>query len=278
MADNEIRIAKHNVFYQIFFRKHKEIIEKFILLDFNNVNLIFKHLTIFESSYSYYIESNDDTLLQDTILGKKGFESNENYHVTLNKLNKLGLRSLSYTELINLNELYFECLTETLVLFERCCYAITPDDIMPRASDMSNSDLGTGWVVYDVFFESLFNLHSLIAEKLYSFNITEFKDITQTIMSYYYGYSYYLSAKARLEIKNELREMYSIYNNKEFYIAYFNLLQSKASDKEILFLQIKKEEIFQKANLIFKLINEDLPKKKLFPKKKERVMVDRTLI
>ena len=139
-------------------------------------------------------------------------------------------------------------------------------------------DLNLFYVVYDTFYESLFNLHAKIHRKLLDFNIIEFTEMFKVLMVFFYGYSYYLKNDTIKIIKDKFNILYSYYNDRKFLEIYFNLVQGRISKEGMNVINEYKEKMFDSCIDIYELINSDLPKSNLFPKRTEKITTDMTLI
>ena len=113
---------------------------------------------------------------------------------------------------------------------------------------------------------------------LLDFNIVEFTEMFKFLMVFFYGYSYYLKKSTIKILKDKFNELYDYYNNKEFLQVYFNLVQGRVNEQGIKLLNEYKEKMFDDCMDIYELINSDLPKSNLFPKRAEKVTTDMTLI
>lgn len=278
MAEKQVSIAIHSRFFKVFFYKHKELIESFIEVKFTNLEVGFRNLLVFYSSYAYYL-SDEQELKKQILDSKLNFKNNQDYNLLFKKIKLKGVESLSFDELVKFYDEFFAILQGQLQLFESCCHTIAPSDIMPSVTDVpSDHEKNVVYATYDIFYECLFQIHSTINEKLVNFKITGFLDMTKVIMSYYYGYSYYMGKSMRKEVESDLKALFKTYNNKTFMSMYFKLIHEKITPTELTQLQLSRDEIFEKVNDIFEKINAELPKKNLMPRKTEKITVDMTLI
>ena len=281
MSEKQVSIARHGFFFKMFFTKHKEFLEELIKISYNSLDSGYLKLNVFYSSYSYYLkEDNKDNYLKDLIKEKRDeFKKDNVYRELSNKVNINGIGSLTYTELNELNILYHKYLKATLEIFEIYNYRFAPSDLFPKiTSNIKEHDRDIVYIVYDTFYESLFNIHAKVHEKLMSFNIVEFQEMFKVLMVFFYGYSYYLQKDTIKEIKDDFNVLFDYYNNQEFLRAYFNLLQGDISKGNITMINDYQNKMLDSCLNIFEKINGDLPKSNLFPKRAERVVVDTTLI
>ena len=205
--------------------------------------------------------------------------NNKEFNTIVYKLKVGGLKALTYDELVKLNLEQHTYFKQILEIFETFCFRFAPSDIFPKITAQSQDyDLNLFYVVYDTFYESLFNLHAKIHTRLLEFNIVEFTDMFRILMTFFYGYSYYLKKDTIKVLKDKFNELYVYYNDREFLEVYYNLVQGRVSEDGIVLLNEYKEKMFDSCMDIYELINSDLPKSNLFPKRAERVTTDMTLI
>lgn len=281
MSFQQVTIARHAFFYKTFFNKHKEFLEELTKITHTTLNDGYKKLNVFYGSYSYYLKEDDkDRYLKELIKENKSNYSNDSeYEAIITKVKIGGLGSLTYNEIYKLNLDYNNYLKSILEIFEIFCYRFAPSDIFPKiTSNATEYDMNLIYVVYDTFYESLFNLHAKIHTQLLDFNILEFQEIFKVLMVFFYGYSYYLQKDTIKEIKDKFNVLFEYYNNTEFLQVYYNLIQGKLSEDGLKLLQDYKEKMFENCIDIYEMINGDLPKSNLFPKRTERVTIDMTLI
>jgi len=281
MSGKQVTIARHTFFYKTFFVKHKEFLEELTKITYTTLNDGYNKLNVFYGSYSYYLKEHDkDNHLKDMIKENRiKYREDSEYEQIRLKLKVGGLGVLDYDELYKLNLDFHNYLKSILEIFEIFCYRFAPSDIFPKiTSSAAEYDLNLLFVVYDSFYESLFNLHAKIHTKLLKFNVLEFPEMFKLLMVFFYGYSYYLQKDTIKVIKDKLNELYEYYNNKEFQEVYFNLVQGSVSQDGLKVLQQTKDKMFESCMDVFELINGDLPKSNLFPKRTEKVLTDMTLI
>jgi len=281
MSGKQVTIARHTFFYKTFFIKHKEFLEELTKITYTTLNDGYNKLNVFYGSYSYYLKEHDkDNHLKDMIKENRiEYIADSEYEQIRLKLKVGGLGVLDYDELYKLNLDFHSYLKSILEIFEIFCYRFAPSDIFPKITATATEyDLKLLFVVYDSFYESLFNLHAKIHTKLLNFNVLEFPEMFKLLMVFFYGYSYYLQKDTIKIIKDKLSELYDYYNNKEFQEVYFNLVQGKISQDGLDILQKYKDKMFESCMDVFELINGDLPKSNLFPKRAEKVTIDMTLI
>lgn len=278
MEEKKVSFARHNQFYKKFFIKHRDMLDKFISMNIGTIGSSFQNLRVFYSTYSYYLQSDED-LKQDIIDTSIRFKSNERYKYISNKIKLSGIKSLKAKEFVELNNIYFKLLTESLELFESCCHTLAPGDIMPDIHEVhTEHERNVLFASYDIFYECLFELHSKISSELMEFSIMDYKEMTKMTMAFLYGYSYYIESASRVAIKEMFKELIDEFNNKAFITAYFNLVHGSASKNDYTKLKEYRNNIFEMCTNIFEMINNDLPRKNLFPRKTDKVTVDVTLI
>lgn len=278
---SQVTIARHAFFYKVFFNKHKDFLEELSKISAIQLNEGYKKLNVFYGSYSYYLKEDDhDTYLKDMMREQRqDLKTDIGFNEILNKIKVGGLTALSYDELIKFNLLQHKYFKQILEIFEIFCFRFAPSDIFPKITAQSQEyDLNLFYVVYDTFYESLFNLHAKIHVTLLDFNIVEFTEMFKFLMVFFYGYSYYLKKSTIKILKDKFNELYDYYNNKEFLQVYFNLVQGRVNEQGIKLLNEYKEKMFDDCMDIYELINSDLPKSNLFPKRAEKVTTDMTLI
>lgn len=278
---NQVTIARHAFFYKVFFNKHREFLEELSNISATQLNEGYKKLNVFYGSYSYYLKEDDtDTYLKELMKEQRESLNNDiEFNTIAKKLKVGGLGALTYEELVQLNLTQHNYFKQILEVFEIFCFRFAPSDIFPKITAQSQDyDLNLFYVVYDTFYESLFNLHAKIHTRLLDFNIVEFTEMFKVLMVFFYGYSYYLKKDTIKVLKDKFSELYTYYNNKDFLEVYYNLIQGRVSADGIDLLNEYKEKMFDDCMDIYELINSDLPKSNLFPKRAERVTTDMTLI
>lgn len=278
---SRVTIARHLFFYKTFFNKHKEFLEELSKISHTTLKDGHNKLNVFYGSYSYYLKEYDkDNYLKELMKeSKQKYLKDDEYRSILDKLTRSGLGSLSYDELCKLNKDFHNYLKEILEIFEIFCYRFAPSDIFPKITSSSDEyDLNLLYVIYDTFYESLFNLHAKIHTKLLDFNILEFSSMFQQLMVFFYGYSYYLKKDTIKELKDKFNELYEYYNDEKFLRLYFNAIQGHITEEGVGQLGEYKDNMFDSCIDIYEMINGDLPKSNLFPIRAEKVMVDMTLI
>lgn len=281
MSYQQVTIARHAFFYKVFFNKHKEFLEELTKVSYTTLNDGYNKLNVFYGSYSYYLKEDDkDTYLKDLMKEKREELKVDSSFIEIVAKTKVGgLGTLTYDELIDLNLGYHKHIKSILEIFEVFCFRFAPSDIFPKiTSNATEYDMNLIFVVYDTFYESLFNLHAKIHTTLLDFNILDFKEIFKVLMVFFYGYSYYLQKDTIQDLKIKFGGLYEYYNNKEFLEGYYNAIQGNISEDSIKILNRYKEEMFELCMNIYELINADLPKSNLFPKRAEKVTTDLTLI
>lgn len=281
MVSNQVSIARHSYFYKTFFNNHRDFLEELTKLDYTTLKYGYKKLDVFYSSYSYYLRDDDkDNYLKELLLEKKTILNNdERYNEIVTKINMGGIGVLTYEELQELNIKYNKYLKEMLEIFETFVNKFAPNDLFPKiTTNLEKSDLEVIFVVYDTFYESLYNLHGKILSELLDFNVAEFTKMFQQLMVFFYGYSYYLQKNTQKEVRDLFDNLYEFYNNKEFLQVYYNLIQGSVSKDGLDILNKYKENMFNGCIEINEKINGDLPKSNLFPKRATKVTNDLTLI
>lgn len=278
---SRVTIARHMFFYKTFFNKHKEFLEELCKISHTSLKDGYNKLNVFYGSYSYYLKEHDkDNHLKELMKeSKEKCLTDKEYATIVNKVKVGGLGTLTYDELKLLNQDFNKYLKEILEIFEIFCYRFAPSDIFPKiTSNSSEYDLNLLYVIYDTFYESLFNLHAKIHTTMLDFNILEFVNMFQQLQVFFYGYSYYLKKDTIKELKDMFNDLYKYYNNEEFLRVYYNLIQGNVSEDGLALLNKYKDNMFESCIDIFEKINGDLPKSNLFPIRAEKVMVDMTLI
>lgn len=277
----QVTIARHAFFYKTFFNKHKEFLEELSEIGATTLNEGYRKLNVFYGSYSYYLKEDDTDDYLKLMMRDKREELNNDieFNKIITKIKVGGLGVLTYDELVKVNLEYHNYLKEILEIFEIFINRFAPSDIFPKITAKSEEyDLNLFYVVYDTFYESLFNLHARIHTRLLDFNIVEFTEMFKVLMVFYYGYSYYIKKDTQKVIKDKFNELYEYYNNKDFLIIYYNLIQGNVNAEGVELLNEYKVNMFDKCMDIYELINGDLPKSNLFPKRAEKVVIDMTLI
>lgn len=282
MTENkQVSIARHGVFYKIFFVKHAELLESFLDLSYDNIKKGYENLMVFYSSYAYWIKEDekDDYIKKGISINVNAIENDEEYNYILKKLSIKGLSSLTYEQLEYLNRKYLFYFEELLKVVEEVTLRLAPSDMLPNLTSMHQEyDRQIAFVIYDAFYESLYRIHSRIIDKLMNFNILEFIDVYRNMLVFFYGYSYYVQKATKQQIKNEFSNVFNIYNNKDFLKPFFKLLQLNTTKKDTSNLKEFRDDFFNKLIYIFELVNQDLPKTNLMPRKQEKILIDDTLI
>ncbi|MFW6129944.1 MAG: hypothetical protein ACOC56_02095 [Atribacterota bacterium] len=282
MGENkQVSIARHGYFYQVFFIKHGELIQSFLDISFQNIIEGYKKLNVFYASYSYWIKEDDqdDYVINYLNEKKKNFLNNEKYNKLIKKYEKNGLKSFTYQEFKEFNDTFNKELINLLNVLELFNTRLAPNDMMPNLTEMHKEyDRQLAFVIYDSFYEKLYNIHAKIIDQLMSFSIIETIESYKYLLAYYHGYNYYLSREKKKEIKNEFEELFNHYNSKEFLSPFFRFINLKSNDKDYNTLQEYKELFFNRFIRIFEKINAELPKSNIMPKKQDKILVDDTLI
>lgn len=279
MSSKQVSYAKHSIFFKLFFQRHKEISEKFILLNYSNLVSGYRSLGTFFSSYSYYLD--DDDFLGQTIESQKTkFRSNTTYQELFTKSGGgENITKLSLSEIKSFDKIFFNNLKNIFELFEQCINKLSPTDIMPNVtSNTSEYEKSVLYASYDSFFEFLYLSHYNIGELLTSFNLLSFKDTLKNLMAFFYGYSFYLGRNAQNSIKIKFDQCWKKYQQEDTIYLITKLLNKKTSANDLIQIKNLNESLYKLLNEIFQLINADLPNQNIMPRKKERVLVDRTLI
>jgi hypothetical protein len=274
MKDKQVTFAKHNIFYKMFFEKHAELLKSFIDLKFEDLGTGYFRLLTFYSSYSYYLR--DGSLINEVIVNERSKLINDKeYNLLLGK--SLNGSIYSTKDLLTRNELYYENLINIFEKFDDFCNKLAPDSIMPDlTSNVTEYERNVLFASYETFYENFFNFHAQISEMLNKFNILEFLNIYKSLMAFYYGYSYYVSKYVKSLINDKFSENWAIYNDPDLMTLIYKLLSGNIMHDEKKKLKTIQETLFVNLNKIFDLINNDLPKKNMMPKKKEKISVDTT--
>jgi hypothetical protein len=277
--DYQVSFAKHNIFYKKFFERHAKMINNFISLNFINVNKGFDFLISFYSSYSYYLQ-NEDNILEHIYKTKSNYQQDKEYKLLIKKVGtEINLNNLSLNEFLNFNNSYFERLHEILKIFEYYIELLAPEDLFPNLTDNYREyDKSILFANYETFYENLFTLHNKICDLLGDFSIFNFKDIFLNVLSFYYGNSFYIKRSTKNNLESDILNIWNIYNNKETLTLFFKLLNSSITFSELDKLKEIESDLFLKLNNIFSKLNIDLSSQNLMPKRKERVTIDLTLI
>jgi len=281
MENKQVSIARHSYFYKVFFTKHSEVMSEFLNLRFTDLLKGYKTLIVFYGAYSYYLKDDDhDNHIKLRVLEEiKILRNHERYNYLEKKINYNGIVSFTFDELCEYNDLFHERLKDILEIFEIYCYNFAPSDMLPSLTKAHQEYERTlGFVIYDVFYECLYNIHAQIFSKMSDFQIEEFRDIIQMMMVFFYGYSYYIQMHTIKEIKNKFDKIFSLYNNEEFLRLFFAYIQGNINNNSLNKLQEYKDNLFYDCIDIFEMINQDLPKSNLMPKKAEKITIDDTLI
>lgn len=282
MSENkQVSIARHSVFYKIFFVKHSELLESFLELNYENIKKGYENLLVFYGSYAYWIKEDDkDNYIKDMMKNNLSVvEGDVEYNHISKKLSSKGINSLTYDQLEYLNNQYLSYFEDLLKVLEIITLRLAPSDMLPNLTSMHQEyDRQLAFVIYDAFYESLYRIHSRIIDKLMNFNILEFIAVYRNMLVFFYGYSYYVQKHTKTQIRNELNSLFEIYNNKNFLKPFFKLLQLETNKKDTHSLKDYREKLFNSLIYIFELVNQDLPKTNIFPKKQDKVLIDDTLI
>lgn len=258
----------------MFFEKHAELLESFIELKFDDLGKGYFNLLTFYSSYSYYLR--DGSLINETIVKERDNLLKDNIYKNL-KFKISNSKRLTSLDMLNKNEIFFENLINIFEKFEEFCGKLAPDSIMP---DLTNSiteyERNVLFASYETFYENFFNFHAKIGTMLNKFSIINFLDIFKSLMAFFYGYSYYLSNYVKADINNIFNNLWDKFNNKKTIELLYKLISNNIRDKELEKLKEIQQSLFIDINKIFDNINNDLPKKNLMPKKKEKVNIDMT--
>lgn len=281
MSEKQASFVRHNTFFKIFFKSHSDLIYSFSNLNFTNLSNGYSKLLVYYSSYSYYLKDDEyDTFVKDTLLEKfNDIVSNQKYNDLIEKINKVGLSGLSVREIKNINQLYNSILNDMLEILVMFNNYFSPSDLLPKLTDnASENERNIAYVIYDAFYDSLFNLHNKITELLLNYNLIDFNEILKMIKVFFYGYSYYLQKDTIKTIKDEIKSVEEYCEKEEFIETYYNVLLGRYNNTILNNAQTYTRELFNRYLNIFDLINGDLPKTNLMPRKKEKILVDNTLI
>lgn len=277
MSDRQVSYAIHGGFFKQFFPKHNKILRGFSELTFSDVKKGYSNLLIFYSTNSYYLKDEQD-IKQLIISNSEDFENNEIYSNYYKKTNGgINLTKLNISDLIKFNDIYINELLNIFGIFEGFCEKLAPSDIMPSLTDNhSDYEKSILFASYELFYENLFSFHARIGELFEQFNIITFTSIYRVLMAFYYGYSYYLSKSTKNKIKDLFVNIWQEYNNNESLTLYIKYLKENLTKTNLNELKRLQKDLFLKMITIFELINLDLPKQNLMPKKKNIILFDET--
>lgn len=281
MAEGAVIYATHEIFWKKVFRNHAKILEEFIKIPNYNVLEGFQVIQPFYSAYSYYLKSiREEIKSTSKSMSTRYREDNRYNSIKLmfhgNYYDKLEIKDLRY-----FNEENNRILKELFKSFELVCHTLIKEDVMPNISTgkFSDYDRQLIFALYDSFYEHLFNTHARIVDILSEFSILNFPYAKKSIMSYYYGYSYYVGEEARVKLIKKFESLNELGNKEEILALNIILLKDLNPSKElILKVGIIKEQMLDELNETFELINDELPKSNIFPKKMDKVYEDRHLI
>lgn len=274
MDNKQVSFAKHNIFYKMFFDKHAKLLDSFINITFTELPRGYFNLLTFYSTYSYYLR---DGSLIDKVIKEERDEliNNKDYQLLVNKSNND--KKLEIGELLNKNNLYYNNLINIFEKFEDFCNKLAPDDLMPDLTESTTDyERNVLFASYETFYENFFNFHSKIGDLLNRFNIISFLNTFKSLMAFYYGHSYYISKSVQRDIILKFRETWNIYNNKSFMTLFYNLINNRINKNQMQELKQTQEVLFISINKIFDMINNDLPKQNMMPRKKEKINIDIT--
>ena len=246
-------------------------------LNFNSLNEGYDSLLVFYGSYSYWIkEDEDDNVLKDDLIYNQNKLVKDISYVGLSRKTKGGLKSFGFKELRELNTLHLENITILFKTFETFCKRFAPNDMLPNLTEnVTEHDRAIGYVEYDIFFDNFYSFQEEIHKKLLDFSIMDFRELFTLTMGFFYGYSYYLQPNTQKVIKDMFKDLYEVYNSEEFLKLYYGLLQENLGKSNILKLVEYKDKMFSSCLNVFELINADLPKTNIMPKKNEKVLIDK---
>jgi thiol-disulfide isomerase/thioredoxin len=276
MGEKIVSIARHSIFFKKFFQTHKSILENLTNLSFNSLELGYKNLLVFYGSYSYWIrEDEDDTIKEDLLYNLNKLSSDKDYSLLCKKLSG-GIGNFKYDELKQFNKMYLDNIIILFKTFETYCKRFAPNDMLPSLTEnVSEYNRKIKYVEYDIFFDNFYSLQEVIHNRLLNFTILDFRELFTITTGFFYGYSYYLQPNTQKLIKDKFEELFEIYNNEDFLRPYFNVIQNKVSKSNAFKLIEYKEVLFSSCLEIFELINADLPKTNIMPKKNEKVLIDK---
>ena len=280
MENKQVSFAKHTLFYKKFFETHKRYLDKFINLNYSNLVNGYDYLLSFYSSYSYYLDTEENfrehiLLMQDNIRNS----DNRLKYLLLKSNEGSNLTNLTYEELKEFNKIWFDYLIEILEIFESFINTLAPDDILPNLTEMTKEyNKNVMFANYETFYENLFNLHTELSDRLSEIDIFNFINVFPMLLAFYYGHSFYIKRKTKNEIKTLIYDTWDIYNSKDNLIMMMQLLNEKLTKNNLEVLKDTRRKLFLKCSEIFSLLNKDLSGNNLMPKKKEKVLIDMTLI
>jgi len=282
MTDKQVGIALHKHFFIRFFQSYNDLLENLTKIKYGSISLkgIIKKIKVLYSTYSHYLKENElDTYLKDLIEDElTTLNNNKEYQELLNKAEQsIGL--LNSNELSRLNLMHNQHLMSLLEVFGIFCNSFADSDLFPKLTrNVREHDKAIIYVVYDVFYESFYKLHSQVQRNLDEFNITMFNESFKLLLVFFQGYNYYLEKNTIKILKDKFNELIEFYNNEEFLFAYYNLLQGNMNDQTIKLVKTYNDLLLNKCIEINELINGDLPKTNMFPRRIPRIFVDTTLI
>jgi len=273
MDDKIVSFAKHGFFYKMFYDNEFESLISITELKFINLNKGYKRLLTFYSSYSHYLLNAEDDLRKQILDEITQLKENIRYKELVKKIR---VDNLNYLELIDKNNIYYNTVKNIFEYFEIFFKELAFDDIMPAlTSNVGDYEKSVLFACYEKFYLHLFNLHAKIGESLTNFNIINFMDSFKLLMAFYYGFSFYMNQKTKNQILELFLETWNKYNNIDNMKLIEKMLRKTANKKDLEQLKHNEEDVFISVNYIFDLINRDLPKKNLMPKKKEKIIGDR---
>lgn len=277
----QVSIARHGIFYEIFFIKHSQLLEALLDLSYDNLSSGYSKIGVFYSSYSYWIKEDDkDTYFIELLNESKlNLENNDKLNSLLRKLENRNLSSLTLDQLKDFNKTYFDELKELLHVLQVMTERLAPNDMLPNLTEVHQEyDRKMAFVIYDAFYKGLYAVHGKITDKLMRFNIIEFSEIFKMMMIFFYGYSFYIQSHTKEQIRIEIKKLFEIYNSQEFLKLFYKIINLKSTSKDDKEIKNFKENLFQGLLKIFELMNADLPKSNIMPKKAEKILFDDTLI
>jgi len=279
--DNKIvTFAKHDIFFNYFFDTHSRILNNLSELEFSNLFNGFSILINFHSGYSYWL---NDELKDISFINIKRneLETDKDYiYIRKNTNNGDNINNLNIKNLILYNTVIFNSIREQLEIFGELIENLAKDDILPNLTSKGTEyEKNVMYASYQKFYEHLYEFHFKIGNMFSEFNLLKFLKTIKYVMGFFYGYIFYLNQTTIRDINKKINIAWSLYNNEKTIKILLDLLNNKSLlDSEIKLLRETQQDLFMLLTDIFRSINEDMPKKNLMPKKKERVTIDKTLI
>lgn len=278
MEVKEVTISKNDEFFHIFYEVQEEAINSFIDLNYLNLDKGFLILKTLYSSYSYYLtDDEEDGFIKNLIEDKSNeFKELKDYREIRDKVLEGDFSNLTYQEILRYNEILLNSLIDMLEIYETCNIKFSSNDLLPNVTENAKDyDRTISYFVYKNFYSIFYKTHKKIQDKILNFHILDFRDLIKSITTFYYAYSFYIQDNTKISIKEKLKDLFSYYSSAEFIRCYYSLINGSTTNEIDKKLFEFKAEIRNKTLELFDIINLNLPKSNIMPRKNEKVEVDK---